>query len=236
MHARELLQCQTEEKYDAKFVTLKPLWSKEYVMYFDRCVLPRIKKAGCWYLNSIGIEANIMTTNMSESFNATLKRYQDWEEVTPDIMIFTLFKIQNVVLSEIDSSLNGFGPYSLTQGTVKADAVLKKSEVCTDLNTIMDEVRDRLKGYKNLENIPPIVDALASDFVVTHVPLKATFLVSRANGPVYVVTLFPKETCTCPSTSSCCHAVAAKRSIGIEAGQRKKINLTELQKKLRYIW
>ena len=42
--------------------------------------------------------------------------------------------------------------------------------------------------------------------------------------------IFPKESCTCPSTGRCYHILAVRMSIGIEdIGSRRKVNLTQLR-------
>ena len=48
----------------------------------------------------------------------------------------------------------------------------------------------------------------------------------------HVVTIFPKETCSCPSTTTCYHILAAKMSIRLteEHQPRRQINLTQLRK------
>ena len=50
----------------------------------------------------------------------------------------------------------------------------------------------------------------------------------------HLVTLFPKETCTCPSTTQCYHILAAKLAIGQELeDSKKKINLAQLHRNSR---
>ena len=58
-----------------------------------------------------------------------------------------------------------------------------------------------------------------------------TFTVMETDRP-HVVTLFPKESCSCPSTSTCYHILAAKLSIGETSDDvtKKKLNLTRLRK------
>jgi len=49
-----------------------------------------------------------------------------------------------------------------------------------------------------------------------------------------IVTLFPKETCLCPSTTQCYHILAAKMALGQNDDQKKKkLNLTQLRKNSR---
>jgi hypothetical protein len=60
------------------------------------------------------------------------------------------------------------------------------------------------------------------------------FTVVGTGGNAHAVRLFPKESCTCPSTSRCYHILAARMSVGLEAtDSHKKINLTQLRQKTR---
>ena len=65
-------------------------------------------------------------------------------------------------------------------------------------------------------------------------PNLQAFTVMGTNKP-HVVTLDPKETCSCPSTTSCYHILAAKLSIGenSEPAPKMKLSLTQLRKNLR---
>lgn len=45
---------------------------------------------------------------------------------------------------------------------------------------------------------------------------KGLFIVEGGGGKHYCVTLFPKERCQCPATTTCYHILAAKVSIGEE--------------------
>ena len=58
-----------------------------------------------------------------------------------------------------------------------------------------------------------------------------TFTIMGSDKP-HVVTLFPKEHCSCPATSKCYHILAAKLSIGKSDDVKPKriYNLTQLQK------
>lgn len=61
-----------------------------------------------------------------------------------------------------------------------------------------------------------------------------TFTVLGSAQP-HVVTLFPKETCSCPSSTTCYHILAAKMCIGQADPQQSqhRINLTQLRKNAR---
>ena len=60
-----------------------------------------------------------------------------------------------------------------------------------------------------------------------------TFTVMGSTCPNFV-TLFPKGTCSCGSTTQCCHILAAKMTIGQrDESKTIKINLTQLHKNSR---
>jgi hypothetical protein len=82
--------------------------------------------------------------------------------------------------------------------------------------------------------IPSSIQAVASTFKVVLVPELQVFNVCDAQqGITYSVTLYPSETCTCPVTTTCCHIVATRRSIGATTEKRKPLILSTLRKKAR---
>lgn len=115
---------------------------------------------------------------------------------------------------------------------MNSDVTLKHEQKCFTQNydAVIDDLRKRLQADPNTVKIPVILSVQADDFSVTHAPAKAAFL---EDGPIYEVTIFPKESCSCPVPSTCCHVIAAKRSIGLECEPRRKLNLSELLKRKR---
>ena len=66
-----------------------------------------------------------------------------------------------------------------------------------------------------------------------HNPSLKVFTVKGTNK-AHVVTLFPKETCTCPSTVTCYHIIAARISVGInDEKSPKQWNLSQLHRNAR---
>ena len=66
--------------------------------------------------------------------------------------------------------------------------------------------------------------------LITHVPSQGAFIGQGRDGK-YCVTLFSKETCQCPSTTTCFHLLAAKMSIGQEPIEKRTVvNLRFLTK------
>ena len=60
------------------------------------------------------------------------------------------------------------------------------------------------------------------------------FTVVGTTGNAHAVRLFPKASCTCPSTGSCYHIIAAKSSIGLDVTTKSTIvNLSQLQRNTR---
>ena len=57
------------------------------------------------------------------------------------------------------------------------------------------------------------------------------FTVLGTTGKPHAVRLFPKESCTCPSTSQCYHILAVRMSVGLEDfNSCRRINLTQLRR------
>ena len=54
------------------------------------------------------------------------------------------------------------------------------------------------------------------------------------SGNVHAVRLFPKESCTCPSTNRCYHILAVRGSVGLEdIDLQRRVNLTQLRRNIR---
>ena len=69
--------------------------------------------------------------------------------------------------------------------------------------------------------------------LITLVPTQGAFIVHDRSGK-YCVTLFPKESYQCPSTTTCFHILAANMSIGQEPIEKRSVvNLRLLKKNTR---
>lgn len=69
---------------------------------------------------------------------------------------------------------------------------------------------------------------------ISHNYKLGVFTIVGTKGIPHAVRLFPKESCTCPSSTQCYHILAAKMSIGMEEKQSHgKINLTQLKRNAR---
>ena len=66
---------------------------------------------------------------------------------------------------------------------------------------------------------------------VSHDPKMRSFTVMESTNKPHVVTLHPKEYCSCPATSLCYHIIVVWLSVGIPySTDIKKVNLTQLRK------
>ena len=72
---------------------------------------------------------------------------------------------------------------------------------------------------------------------ICHNEKLGVFTVEGTGGNAHCVRIFPKESCTCPSTSRCYHIMAVRMSIGLDKpdDKPKKINLSLLRKNTRSI-
>ena len=72
---------------------------------------------------------------------------------------------------------------------------------------------------------------IVKDNGISFDPKMHVFNVKGTSEVVRVVTIFPRESCSCPSTSGCYHILAVKLSLGIQFIEKKSTrNLTKLRK------
>jgi hypothetical protein len=102
-----------------------------------------------------------------------------------------------------------------------------------DLDAVLASVRLAANG-ESTQIIPPVVQAVASTLKVVHVPEIHIFNVCDGQNHTHVVKLHPNESCTCPASTTCCHILAVRRSIGLETERRKPLILSTLRKNARY--
>lgn len=96
-------------------------------------------------------------------------------------------------------------------------------------DVLVDTIRNRLNNPDGAhESVPSVCNVLIDDLNVCHVPQHKSFSVADPVGTAHSVRLFPKESCTCPSNSSCCHILAVRKSIGMDTSRRRTICLTQL--------
>ena len=83
------------------------------------------------------------------------------------------------------------------------------------------------------------MDTINSRFIIenkliSHNQELGVFTVLGTTGRPHAIRIFPKESCTCPSTGRCYHILAVKMSIGLEdMDGKQKVNLTQLRRNTR---
>ena len=100
------------------------------------------------------------------------------------------------------------------------------------------KMSENQKQYGAVEKQKHSQKSLAMKTIADHgislVPDMGCFLVKGNGCKKYAVTLYPKESCQCPSTGRCYHILSAMMAIGQEPCQDKKpVNLTQLRKNSR---
>ena len=69
---------------------------------------------------------------------------------------------------------------------------------------------------------------------ISHNQSLGVFTVIGTTGNPHAIRMFPKESCTCPSTGRCYHIIAVRMSIGLEdVNSQRKVNLTQLRRNTR---
>jgi len=248
---RDLFKCESHAAYTAKLIPLLSKWSQPFSAYFTDNIHKVITSIGSWCLRNHGFSE--ITTNQSESFNAVLKRLQDWKEVPVDVMALSLFRLTQFTVVEVLRGRVNTGEYHLreelqdayrgTSATVptatRPEDIVERIRQSTASKTTtaaavpstdddVNEVSEAIDGTVSER----ATDVILRDAISLNAKL-ATFVVSGTTEP-RVVRLFPKTTCSCPATSCCYHILAAKRAIGLDVVvKRKTVNLTQLRRNTR---
>ena len=76
--------------------------------------------------------------------------------------------------------------------------------------------------------------AIVSSGNISHNEKLGVFTVLGTTGNPNVIRLFPKESCSCPSTGRCYHIMAVRMSVGLDTTCcKRKINLSQLRRNTR---
>ncbi|WAR21723.1 hypothetical protein MAR_015697 [Mya arenaria] len=109
----------------------------------------------------------------------------------------------------------------------------------TTLRTIEPDETNPVHNHDNSNKLDPKSQcSLAVKTIheegISLVPDMAVFVVRGSNQRKYNASLFPKEYCSCPSTSRCYHILAVMMAIGMSIPKDKKAyNLTQLRRNFR---
>ncbi|SMN01976.1 hypothetical protein SPONN_283 [uncultured Candidatus Thioglobus sp.] len=176
-----------------------------------------------------------------------LKDLQSWKEAPLDCMALSLYQLQAYYYNEIERGLSGLGQYTLalTHSSLKVqefdylptsspEEIVKRIR---DGNIISHEACSAENAEKvsssNWSSLARAQAILQADNITFDMKLHC-FNVKGSSGTTRVVTLFPKESCSCPSTGDCYHRLAVRLCLGMATTKTKaQHNLTQLRKKTR---
>ena len=120
------------------------------------------------------------------------------------------------------------------------DDIVKNTRtgICIDPSSIDDTYAGETKEEKtntstrsnNMSSLTRAREVMKADDISFNTKFHC-FNVNGTSGTTRVVTLFPKETCSCPATGDCYHLLAVRMSLGMtELKKELKYNLTQLRK------
>jgi len=237
-------------EYHAELEKMMQTWSAPYVDYYNAFINADVMSVGRWELEQAGLynPYSGITNNQSEGLNHVLQSLESWHDLPLDCLMLSFYYLQGYYLSEISRGQNGLGTFHVHQ----------KFKSCFELLPMItvkvykpEEIVARIKGEiretneeQNVESTQKLPDSLSreararkliEDGKIVHNAQLKVFTISGSSGHHYVVTLHPKESCTCPAKKGCYHIIAAKMSIGIavEPKQPTFVSLAQLRKNAR---
>lgn len=184
-----------------------------------------------------------------------LKDLQHWKEAPIDCMMLSLYQLQVFYCKEIKRGLAGLGQYTLAP--MHTSIMVQEAECLPSLSPedIVKNIRDgkilideedpaestqpikkaeeKSSAANTMSSLARAKELLTTDKISFDSKLHC-FNVVGSSGVVRVVTIFPKESCSCPSTGNCYHLLAVKMSLGMTLSNSKvRHNLTQLRKNTR---
>ena len=260
---KELLHLPTKEGYIKELSKKSEKWSAPFFDYFNNNIHPDIESLARWAIASYGVYSPYsgITNNQAEGINLVFKQLQQWKEAPIDCMVLALNYLQGYYVSEIARGQQQLGNYHLRsefsstlpmtlflpeckvyspteivsqikenmfhQPDISLQATTSSSD--TDVSSKTSTSNSVLPDLSQMERAKRVIEEnkISYDFKLR------TFTVMGSTCP-HVVTLHPKESCSCPSTNQCYHILAAKMGIGeLQDPKRKRINLSQLYKNSR---
>ncbi len=209
---------------------------------------------GRWVLEPLGVYNcySGVTTNQSEGFNTVLKRLQKWREAPLDSIVFSLYQLQNYYYNEIQRGLCQCGDYQLSAefASCARDPTEVKLNESISPQSIVERVQseganviepavatqclEKKSTAKCLSSQTSRANLVLTEDRISFDPKLGVFIVKNSEGKHHAVTLFPKQTCTCPSTAECYHIISAKMSVGMQSKHGESVlNLSQLRRNTR---
>ena len=219
--------------------------------YFENNIIPSFKThAAIWTLKLAGISnaENGLTNNASESMNAVICRLQQWKQVPVDVIVTSLHHLCIYYRREIERSVHQCGQWRIKDEfnyLKREPSLLPYMEVAPSPEDIVEAVCKGIAvgvDIDGVESLPESVPA-NSDIMLARTAL-ANQRVKLVDDGAWIVTngdrvtscavrLFPKETCSCSCTRTCCHIIACRLMLGLPLEVQGKGNMSEMRRKER---
>ena len=254
---KELFHLPTQEAYSEFLQALGKKWSAPFFEYYNHNIQPDIATIARWAIQRLGVYHPFsgVTNNQAEGINFVLKQLQDWKEAPVDCMILALHYLQGYYVSEVSRGQQNLGNYHVHPEfstcvpmplQLPQHKVYSPKDIVTRIKANVDHSSHELTSTGTTSiastSVEHELDCLSRQERARHVIDEGkisvdtklhTFTVMGSTCP-HLVTLFPKEICTCASTTQCYHILAAKLAIGQKLDDsKKKINLTQLHRNSR---
>lgn len=109
-----------------------------------------------------------------------------------------------------------------------------KSDKYLNATVVLDLPEEKCPIDKRHWTQAALAQAVIDENRIYHCSKMQTFIVEGSKNDKYAVSLHPKEKCQCPSTGTCYHILAVRKSVGLDIGRKKTcVNLTKLAKNSR---
>ncbi len=258
--AFQLFHSPNEREYERRLAEVRKRWDALFEEYFMKNIHPDVPTTlGRWVLEALEIynPYSGVTNNQSEGFNRVMKDLQGWKEAPLDSVVLALYLLQAYYSNEIKRGLVGMGEYHIVSSfhAPQLDHFSDHFLPTASPRDIVDSIRNReLPEIKEGTHEESTTSSNTSSDVPTrdqsaharacqvvrnnHIsfdPKLHVFNVKGTTGVTRVVTLFPRETCSCPSTGDCYHILACKYSLGIQPTSKRGAppNLSQLRRNTR---
>ena len=154
---------------------------------------------------------------------------------SPDEICAILTYSPEDIVSRIKEGLDLVPPTDNDVGSSSLSAFPSSESLVTRTSRArLVQVYILINMYKISMHLNSNLRSIIENGCISHNHKLGVFTVVGTSGNPHAVKLFPKESCTCPSTSQCYHILAARISVGLEpTTSQKKINLTQLRQKTR---
>lgn len=238
---RSLFHSPSKSSYESKLTTLKDKWDVTFFQYYMKEIHPDVELFARWKLEEKGIynPYSGVTNNQSESLNMVIKDLLKWKEAPVDCIILSLYQLQSFYVNEIRRGFSGIGNchLDLQFNSLLTDPTLVDFVPAVSPEDIVSRIRESGKDESTEpveEKVNTITTSNQSEMPQSNMLstlARARLLISndsvtydhklhvfnvKGSASVHVVNLFPHEKCSCPSTTTCYHIVAAKLFLGID--------------------